>query len=78
MTNGTIMVICGAFVGVSTFLIGRFYASRTPEWATELEGKNGGKPVDLAQFHLIGKVLMINAPILFVILAGIGLSGMAG
>ncbi|MDP9422931.1 MAG: hypothetical protein M3Q19_08885 [Pseudomonadota bacterium] len=76
MTNGTLVAILGAVTAASTFMIGRYYATRPPEWAAELERKNGGKPYDLAQLHRTGKFMMWNAPILLVIFLGIGLSGM--
>ena len=78
MTTGTLIVILAAVFTVSTFLIGRYFASLTPEKAAEMERKNGGKPVDLKGLHLIGKVQMVSAPVIGGILAYVGLSGMAG
>jgi hypothetical protein len=78
MTTGTLMAVLGAIFAVSSFLIGRYFASLTPEKAAEMEAKNGGKPVDLKGLHLIGKVQMVSAPIIGGILAYVGLSGMAG
>lgn len=77
MTNGTIIAVLGAVFAVSSLLAGRYMASITPEKAAEMSRKSG-KPVDLKGFHLIGKVQMISGPVIGVILAYVGLSGMAG
>jgi cytochrome c-type biogenesis protein CcmH/NrfG len=69
--NGTIMVACGTFVGVSSFLLGRYYASRTPEQAAAMK-------MEPAKLRQLSRILMINAPILFAIFVGLGLTGMAG
>ena len=77
MTNGTLMAVLGAIFAVSGFLIGRHFASLTPEKAAEMSQKSG-KPVDLKGLHLIGKVQMISAPVIGAVLAYLGLTGMAG
>ena len=77
MTNGTLIAVLGAIFAVSGFLVGRYFASITPEKASEMYRKSG-KPVDLNGLHTIGKVQMISAPIIGAILAYVGLSGMAG
>ena len=77
MTTGILIAVLGAIFAVSGFLIGRHFASLTPEQATKMQAK-GGKEVDLAGLHLVGKVQMISAPVIGAILAYIGLSGMAG
>jgi hypothetical protein len=59
---------------VTDFLIGRYFATMTPERVAEVWK---GRPVAVDQVHLMGKILMISAPILFALLAGMGLSGMA-
>jgi hypothetical protein len=78
MTTGTLIAVMGGLFAVSGVLIGRYFATITPEKAAEMEKRNGGKPVDLKGLHLIGKVQMISAPVIGAILAYIGLSGMAG
>ena len=77
MTNGTLIAVLGGIFAVSGLLIGRHFASLTPEKAAAMSEKSG-KPVDLNGLHLIGKVQMISAPVLGAILAYMGLSGMAG
>jgi hypothetical protein len=77
MTTGTLIAVLGAILAVSSILIGRHFASLTPENAAEMSRKSG-KPVDLKGLHLIGKVQMVSGPVFGAILAYIGLSGMAG
>ena len=76
MTTGNLIAVMGGLFAVSAFLIGRHFATLTPEKAAVMERKNGGKPIDLNGLHLIGKVQMISAPIIGAILAYMGLSGM--
>ena len=78
MTTGALMAVMGGILAVSGFLIGRRFATMTPEKAAEMERKSGGKPVDLKGLRLIGKVQMISSPIIGAILAYMGLTGMAG
>jgi hypothetical protein len=75
MTTGTLLVILAAVFAVSAFLVGRYFATLSPEKAAEWERKSG-KPVDLDGLRLIGKAQMISAPVIGGILAYIGLSGM--
>jgi len=73
--TGAIMVAAGAVVGVTDFIIGRHFATMTPERAAETWK---GRPVSIDQVHLMGKVLMFSAPVFFLLLSWVGLSGMAG
>ena len=75
MTKGNLLVLLAAIFTVSAFLVGRYFATLTPEKGAEMERKSG-KPVDLKGLHLIGKVQMASAPVIGAILAYMGLSGM--
>ena len=76
MTTGTLIAILGAIFAVSSLLIGRYFATLTPDRAARMQ--KPGREVDLEGLHRIGKVQMISGPIIGAILAYVGLSGMAG
>lgn len=76
VSNGAILVGAGIFLGVVDFLIGRHLASLTPDKAAKMKNK-GGKAIDLDRMHRAGKFLMWNAPIVFLLFVGLGLSGIA-
>ena len=75
VTNGTILVACGTIVGVTDFLIGRYLSVMPAERVAQIWK---GRPISVDQTRRMGMILMISGPILFLVLAGVGVSGMAG
>lgn len=73
--NATLMLVSGAAFCVMTFLLGRYFASMTPERAAEIWKDN---PAAQKEVNLFGKIMMISGPAIFGVLAWVALSGMAG
>ena len=72
--NATWLLILGGIYFVTSFLTGRYFATLTPESAAKF--KKGDRPAALKEFHLIGKVMMISAPVIPALFAWMALSGM--
>jgi hypothetical protein len=71
--NATLMLALGAASCVMTFLLGRYFASMTPERAAEIWKD---KPAAQSEAKLMGKILIFSAPAIFAVLLFVALSGM--
>ena len=72
--NATWLLILGGIYLVTSFLAGRYFATLTPERAAKF--KNGDRPTALKELHLIGKIMMVSAPLISALFAWMALSGM--
>ena len=66
--SGWIFLAIGALVGIGDFLVGQRFTRLTAE---QLERNPGGSIRSVEPIHRLGRLLMIAAPVFFLLLAAI-------
>ena len=71
--NATLMLALGAVSCVLMLLLGRYFASMTPERAAEIWKDN---PAVQREVNLFGKIMMFSGPLILAVFVYAALSGM--